>query len=84
MVYLLIAEITAIICAGVISLRSSIACSSLLLVEPSVSPQNYWVNTSSNDIIRNFIEKADAVTREEIEQLIEGGSIKNIIKGHEM
>ena len=50
-----------------------------LRMKPSVSPQNYWVNTSSNDIIRSFIEKADAVTREEIELLIEGGSIKKEI-----
>lgn len=39
-------------------------------------PQNYWVNTSSNDIIRRFIDKADASTKEEIELLINGGSIR--------
>lgn len=48
-------------------------------MKPSVNPQNYWVNTSGNDIIRRFIEMADAATREEIEQLIEGASIKKEI-----
>lgn len=42
-------------------------------------PQNYWVNTSSNDIIRRFIDKADASTKDEIELLINGGSIKKEI-----
>lgn len=42
-------------------------------------PQNYWVNTSGNDIIRSFVDKADAGTRMELEQLIGGGSIKKVI-----
>lgn len=42
-------------------------------------PQNYWVNTSSNDIIRKFIGKATLATRNEIELLIDGGSIKKRI-----
>ena len=50
-----------------------------LKMHPSASPQNYWINTSSNDIIRKFLNKADAATRDEIEQLIEGGSIKKEI-----
>lgn len=46
-----------------------------LRMNPSASPQNYWVNTSSNDIVMKFIDKADAITRDEIELLIGGGSI---------
>lgn len=42
-------------------------------------PRNYWVNTSSNDIIRKFVSRANAVTRREIEDLIDGGSIKKRI-----
>lgn len=45
-----------------------------------VKPQNYWVNTSSNSIIRSFLEKADGVTRNEIERLIGGESIKKKIR----
>ena len=43
-------------------------------------PQNYWVNTSSNDIVRKFIDGADATTKDEIEQLINGGHIKKQIR----
>ena len=42
-------------------------------------PQNYWVNTSSNDIIRKFIDRADATTKDEIEQLINGGHVRKLI-----
>lgn len=42
-------------------------------------PQNYWVNTSGNDIIKRFVDKAKAATRNEIELLISGGSIKKRI-----
>jgi len=42
-------------------------------------PQNYWINTSSNSIIRKFIEQADGTTKDEIEILINGGSIKKKI-----
>lgn len=42
-------------------------------------PQNYWVNTSSNHIIRKFIEKADGTTRDEIEVLMNGGCLKKKI-----
>lgn len=42
-------------------------------------PQNYWVNTSSNNIIRKFIDKADGTTRNDIEVLINGGCIKKKI-----
>ena len=51
------------------------------LRDGSVSePQNYWVNTSSNDIIRKFISRATASTKSEIELLINGGSIKKKIR----
>lgn len=50
-----------------------------LKMNPSARPQNYWINTSSNDIIRKFIDMADPVTKKEIEVLINGGSIKKEI-----
>ncbi|MDR1700632.1 MAG: ATP-binding protein [Lachnoclostridium sp.] len=40
-----------------------------------ISPIPYWSNTSSNQIIRTFIEKAGVAEREEIERLIRGESI---------
>ncbi len=51
-----------------------------LKMKPSIEPQNYWVNTSSNDIIRRFLSKAKTSDRSDIEQLINGGSIKKIIR----
>ena len=51
-----------------------------LKINPSVTPQNYWVNTSSNSIIRKFIDKADGTARDEIELLISGESIKKKIR----
>ena len=51
-----------------------------LKMNPLTEPQNYWVNTSSNSIIRKFIERADGTAKEEIEQLIHGKSIKKKIR----
>ncbi len=51
-----------------------------LRMQPAMEPQNYWVNTSSNDIVRRFINKADASTKDEIEQLVNGGTIRKRIK----
>ncbi|MCM1305063.1 MAG: ATP-binding protein [Lachnospiraceae bacterium] len=51
-----------------------------LRMNPSVKPQNYWVNTSSNEIIRKFLGRAKSSTRNEIEQLIDGGSVQKKIR----
>ena len=41
--------------------------------EPHVQPENYWINTSSNDAVKRFIEEsANAATKREIERLIAG------------
>lgn len=39
-------------------------------------PSSYWANTSSNSIVKSFIERADDETKSEIEDLIEGKSIE--------
>lgn len=46
-----------------------------LLADPSAFPEDYWSNTSSNNIVRHFIEKADLKTKDEIERLIAGETI---------
>ncbi len=51
-----------------------------LRVDVSVSPKNYWANTSSNDIVRRFIHKANSSARKDIEILMEGGSIQKKIR----
>ena len=43
-------------------------------------PENYWANTSSNDMVRLFIDKADQTTRNEIERLVAGESIQKEIR----
>ncbi len=50
-----------------------------LKMNPATEPKNYWVNTSSNDIIRRFLSMADAATRDEIELLINGSHVKKMI-----
>jgi len=39
-------------------------------------PKPYWANTSSNQIVRKLVEKADIQTKLEIEVLIAGGTIE--------
>ncbi len=39
----------------------------------------YWSNTSSNSIVRNLVEHADISVKQEIEALIEGGTIEKPI-----
>jgi len=41
--------------------------------ESNVQPENYWINTSSNDAVKRFIqESANATTKREIERLVAG------------
>lgn len=54
-----------------------------LKINSSAAPQNYWVNTSSNSIVRKFLHRADGTTRDEIELLISGGSVLKKIR-HEL
>ncbi len=35
-------------------------------------PLSYWINTSGNELVRRFIDRADKTTRDEIERLIAG------------
>ena len=46
-----------------------------LLADPSAEPENYWANTSGNDLIRRLLKKANQNTRNDVEQLINGGTI---------
>ena len=44
-----------------------------LLDDKDAQPENYWINTSSNDAVRRFIEEsANATTKREIERLVAG------------
>ncbi len=50
-----------------------------LTVNPVRTPKAYWSNTSSNDIVRDLIHKADGTAREELETLMDGGMIRKPI-----
>lgn len=44
-------------------------------------PRPYWINTSSNEIIKDLIVRADGKTKEQIEQLLDGKTLN--IQVHE-
>jgi hypothetical protein len=43
-------------------------------------PEPYWVNTSSNTLIRNIIHQSDNVVKEDIQQLLSGQVIRKQIR----
>ena len=51
-----------------------------LCADSSAMPEDYWSNTSSNSIVRRFIDKSNKQTKDEIEQLIAGESIVKEIR----
>lgn len=49
--------------------------------DPEVLPQNYWSNTSGNDVVRHFIEKmGSGLNRRELESLIAGETVEKEIR----
>lgn len=48
--------------------------------EPRARPQSYWLNTSGNDLVKRFIDKANKTTRDEIERLIAGEVIEKNVR----
>ena len=48
--------------------------------DPSLYPESYWSNTSSNDIVRHLLENASAGTRSEMERLIVGETVLKEIR----
>lgn len=51
-----------------------------LLTDPQAEPEAFWINTSGNDLVKRFIDKADKTTQNEIEQLIAGEAIEKAIR----
>ncbi len=43
-----------------------------LQAKRTLPPQDFWSNTSSNDVVKRFLEQANPTTRDEIERLIAG------------
>ena len=48
--------------------------------DPARALQNYWANSSGNDIIRRLIEQAGLPEKKEIEALMQGGSVRKKIQ----
>lgn len=46
------------------------------VLDPDAFPKPYWANTSSNHIVRELVEHADGSVKEEMEALIQGGTIE--------
>ena len=51
-----------------------------LLAAPSAPPENYWANTSGNDLIRRMLKNANQTTKNEVEELLNGGKVTKRIK----
>ena len=52
----------------------------ILLRDKNAEPENYWANTSGNDLIRRLLKRANQTTRNEVEQLINGETITKTIR----
>ena len=48
--------------------------------DPKARPEAYWINTSGNDLLKRFVDKASKTTRNEIERLIAGEVIEKQIR----
>ena len=51
-----------------------------LLADPQAEPQAFWINTSGNDLVKRFVDKADKTTQGEIERLIAGEAIEKAVR----
>mgnify|MGYP002545411269 CR=1 FL=1 len=51
-----------------------------LVFDPQARPKSYWINSSGNELVKRFIDKADMTTRDEIEELIAGHAVKKRIR----
>ena len=48
--------------------------------DPEAKPEAYWINTSGNDLVKRFIDKAHKTTKNEIERLIAGEVIEKELR----
>lgn len=51
-----------------------------LLEKRTLPPQDFWSNTSSNEVIKKFLQMAESDTRDEIERLIAGESVIKTVR----
>ena len=51
-----------------------------LVSDPSARPSAFWINSSGNDMVKHFVDKADQTTRDEIEKLVAGGFVEKQLR----
>lgn len=51
-----------------------------LMSNQKAKPKTYWINSSGNDLVKRFIDKADTTTKDEVEQLISGNAVEKRIR----
>ena len=51
-----------------------------LCSEPGAKPFSYWINTSGNELVKRFIDKANKTTRDEIGRLLDGSSVEKSVR----
>lgn len=52
----------------------------LLKADPKAKPRAFWINTSGNDLVKRFVDKADKTTQGKIERLINGEAIEKNVR----
>ena len=51
-----------------------------LVSDLSARPSAFWINSSGNDMVKRFVDKADQTTRDEIEKLVAGGFVEKQLR----
>ena len=51
-----------------------------LVSDPSARPSAFWINSSGNDMVKRFVDRADQTTRDEIEKLVAGGFVEKQLR----
>ena len=51
-----------------------------LVSDPSARPSAFWINSSGNDMVKRFVDKADQTMRDEIEKLVAGGFVEKQLR----
>ena len=51
-----------------------------LVSDPLARPSAFWINSSGNDMVKRFVDKADQTTRDEIEKLVAGGFVEKQLR----
>ena len=51
-----------------------------LVNNPQAEPSAFWINSSGNDMVKRFVDKADQSTKDEIEKLVAGEAIEKQLR----